>query len=675
MPRKHKKGKKRAAREASGSGKSSALGKESKTALVVSKKKRKHKRPAASVANQPQSGPLNESGPLMSAQWTHLRSCIRDDRHDWPVQEVFGTSGGAGVPFRWGLSTSNHDNKNLELQWLSRIACDRPTKASRFGGIEPIELLEQFHDSLGNSCRDLREASMAVCWAAAMPGLTCQLDENHWWSLLGMLKDYREVASHQDPTSPFSLIGVAELGLVLAHRLRALPSCRRLCDTSIATLSRWCEQGELAITSLLTSPVDARLTLASILRQRVLLDSVVLGKPKKSNRKAKHRKASVAEQVKENLKQIGIELATWLIATARKNGSPALSYPTEIDSRDDIGRDGLLVHAAQLQPQALLPALYSMLGSNSVQGKLSWQIALPETMMHDEDARFACLLPDWDARRGRTVIDYSQSSIRMELLAGQSACISGAVETEFEIDGELRGAVSDWIVSCEYSDDDVHYLELEQVIDGGFVVQRQIMLVREDRCVLFADAVVENHPSPNGTVQQTSDSEALPRINYRTRIPIRDSMTVQQEEETRELFLSGSRPQAMVIPLSANEWRCSRSQTTLQVTEDQHLLVKSEGLGRLYTPLWFDLSRRRFKLPRTWRQLTVGHQLQMVPSHVASAYRIQSGSSHWILYRSLEPSTPRTFFGKQLNTDFYCARFDAKEQSYEDLITVENEPN
>ena len=113
----------------------------------------------------------------------------------------------------------------------------------------------------------------------------------------------------------------------------------------------------------------------------------------------------------------------------------------------------------------------------------------------------------------------------------------------------------------------------------------------------------------------------------------------------------------------------------LQVTDDRHLLLTSTGQGQLYVPLWIDLSRNRFRLNRTWRQLTVGEQLKLVPASTAAAYRVQVGRSQWIVYRSMAESGPRTFFGKQIIADFYCARFDAKKQSYEDLITVEDNPS
>jgi hypothetical protein len=71
--------------------------------------------------------------------------------------------------------------------------------------------------------------------------------------------------------------------------------------------------------------------------------------------------------------------------------------------------------------------------------------------------------------------------------------------------------------------------------------------------------------------------------------------------------------------------------------------------------------------------LTVGESLHEVPDRHATAHRIQLGRWQWIVYRSLMPSGPRTFFGKQMIADFYCARFDADSQTYEDLITVEGD--
>ncbi len=285
------------------------------------------------------------------------------------------------------------------------------------------------------------------------------------------------------------------------------------------------------------------------------------------------------------------------------------------------------------------------------------------------------MLPEWDIRRGRIAIHFRHHDFRVEISAGKTPVVSGLVETEIRINGESIEPTGGWETSCEYTDDDVHYLEFEQPHQKGFVLQRQVMLIREDRVILFADAVIVENTSttPEAEVSDAPDIDSLPKIEYDLRMPLPDAVEVEAEPETTELFLSRGRKEAMVLPLSAGEWRSDMaSMTHLQSSDDQHLLLSSRGTGQLFVPLWFDLTKYRFPEQRTWRNLTVAEQLKIVPDRLAAAFRVQSGAEQWFLYRSMAPPAPRTFFGKHLIADFYCARFDADDRSYEDLITVED---
>ncbi|QEF96839.1 hypothetical protein Mal15_08690 [Stieleria maiorica] len=652
------------------------------------------------VAAEPESGSggetlLLEESPPTSAQWTILRERILTDQRDQPIVEVFQDAVWRGTIYRWGVATAFGKPCDLQIEWLTRTAVGANTAGKRFCGIEPDAMAWRFQESLVQNPNNLSDVWSVLSWAAAMPGLLHHLEEADWWSLLGTIQDFRDGLLQRDPTHPAVLIGVAEIGLTLAHRLRALPSCRRLADSSIEALKRWCEQDDLSVSAVLSQPHQCRLALASLLRQRRLLRFVGPAKPsnkKKQRKNGKSKSDVVGPAFEKSIDEIGIELATWVAALTGRGGVQAFSTLTTREVQDDVGKHGLLTYAADLDEESLRPAMKAALGTSQSKGRLAWQVSLPESMLHDEDARVACLLPEWDVRRGRMVVDYADRQTRLELAAGKSILISGTCESVVVVDGQPLEPEGDWEATCEYTDDDVHYLELEQLHQGGYVLQRQIMVVREDRCCFFADAVVRGRvPSGsarsadnpgdgdgNGTgrrEQHKDPADALPLIEYQVRLPLADKIDVQGEQETTELFLGDHRRRALVMPLSAGEWKNASSTTRLQATEDRHLLLAARGRGQLFVPLWMDLSRDRFASKRTWRQLTVGEQLKLIPPRTAAAFRIQLGKTQWIVYRSMAVSGPRTFMGKQIIADFYCARFDAEEESYEDLITVEDNPS
>ena len=359
------------------------------------------------------------------------------------------------------------------------------------------------------------------------------------------------------------------------------------------------------------------------------------------------------------------ELATWVIALTRRDGTQVFSHSGPDEVREDLGDQGLLLRAAAIEPSSLQPALQAALGKPSESRRLSWQVHLPEAMLHDDRAKLACLLPEWDVRRGRLMVCYEGRDLSLEMTAGKARLINGPLQTTITLAGTSLKPLDDWEVTCEYSDDDVHYLELEQLQTEGYAVQRQLMVVREDRCCFIADAVVRRR-------EANSKSSTEAPIEYQMRIPLSKSIESCPEEETAELYLCDAKRQALVLPLSSNEWRLSEKDVSVRQAADHHLVVSARGTDQLFVPLWFDLARNRFRKKRTWRKLTVGEQLAPVPRSKAAAFRVQVGDEQWVFYRSLAEQVPRTFFGKQMIADFYCARFDAESKAYEELITVED---
>ena len=87
--------------------------------------------------------------------------------------------------------------------------------------------------------------------------------------------------------------------------------------------------------------------------------------------------------------------------------------------------------------------------------------------------------------------------------------------------------------------------------------------------------------------------------------------------------------------------------------------VVRHGYGRLQSLrlLFIDLEPTRFKQFVTWRKLTVGENLEVVPRDIAVGYRVQNGLQQWMFYRVLAGRGNRTVLGYNTSYEFGCQRF------------------
>ena len=594
------------------------------------------------------------------SQWLRLVSEVSALEQGQSPSNVFGASATSGAVYRWGVASAQGAACDDSWQSLSRWAAGAKSSKKWLKTFDWKTAIDRFHEAQVTDLDDPLTATQGVIWASTLPGLLERIDEPVWWDLLAALQEYRDRVNRSDVSRSVLLIGMVEMGLTLSWRLSALPSCLRMESKSLEALSALCKHGEETISDALARPDTLRLVLASLTRSRM----IALRKPTGGRKSSEKRK--LWQQTFDDLL---IELSTWVAALTRRDGSPVFSELASKEVRDDLGENGLLLTSASVDPDAVRPAMLAALGKTKSGGRLAWQIGLPEAMLSDEDAKVACLLPEWDVRRGRLSVDYSREKTRIEWLAGKLPVLCGEIETQITLDGQELQPIDGWVATCEYSDDDVHYMEIEQPWSQGYVLQRQWMVVREDRCGMICDSVV------HGTFAEKGDGQSVPgEISYQARMPIAQVMHGEPESDTSEMYLCKDQPLAMVLPLAADEWRNNSNGFSIRETSDQHLLSTARGRGQLCVPLWIDFSRNRFRKPRTWRQLTVVHDLNLVADLEAVAYRIQVGKEQWVLYRSMTEPTQRTFFSKQMIVDFYCARFDAEQEEFEDLISVDDDP-
>ncbi len=586
-----------------------------------------------------------------------------DDR----LADLLSTAVTDGNPLRWGLATAIGGSPHAHEFVLSELGCGNavPKKFRAFDlTAELNSFLPRLDQAIAATTPPLMCLVDALMWAYSLPLLQPLVGEAAITSLHGAIDQLaRRCISIADASSLARLVGGGELGLVLAWRFPKQTDNVFVVEAADC-VTQWCESPEpslgFAVQVRLSGGTDddvpadgqggvhARIVMASLIRAKALCAAVAKRKLNKSQ----------LETIKD--------LAAWIAASTRVGGTAAFSTAISRDVRDDTARGGLFDQIKLLDPKTLGPALDAATGRSHTGGRIAWQISLPEAFCHSELGGNAVFLPEWDVRRGRLYLDYGGSEVRLQLDAGKQTAIDGTWELLIQVDEQEQAAAGPWTSLCEYTDDDVHYLELEQRWSGDIKVQRHLLVIREDRCVMLADAVIRDEGQPAA------------RIAYTSRIKLADSISAKGEAETTEVWLQDKQGKCrgMALSLQSNEWRVGPTRARLDVTADANLRLevrsdKRNGHGgNVFAPLWIDFQHRRFKRARTWRQLTVAEDLRVVDPDESVAYRVQQGSEQWVVYRMLNGDKPRTFLGKHLLADLFCARFHPSDGNMEDLVTV-----
>lgn len=603
----------------------------------------------------------------LQAQWPEL--CKRIERRSkrrnletlWPFRCADGSV------LRWGLRALSPTIDPVTYQLSRFVGGYRLSKDFDLGG--SAERFIESHGAWGTNPAILTEA---IAWAYALPSLATKpqagLSVELWWQLVEELQTLHRTAIAEARPERFErLLAGGEIGAVLGWQLADLPSCEALLPTALSAISEWFQgSGDSVAAAVEEGGRYARVALASALRSR--------------------RLSAVCKQ-RIGVRRCGaaIDLAAWVAAMTRKDGSQMLA--THGNYREDTAREGLFELAAtEVGDDAMRTAFAASLGKTKGDGKLAWQVELPEPAWFDEEAKLAVMLPEWDVRRGRLAIDYSQDQVRLEICGGKRPLLEGVWTCDIELDGTPLKPTGPWTDICWHSDDDVHYLELERSYASSIKVQRQIFLIRDDRAIFLADSVIG------------AGDQAL--LFYQGKLHLPANLYVEEERETRELWLCDTKRRALVLPLGLNEWKVGPSQGKLSIHDSDAKLpnVKEHGSEHvqdddrdsstrglvlncethankaLTFPLWLDLHRPRFKSARTWRPLTIGEKLRLVPAEEARAFRVHVGSEQWVLYRSLTGAANRTFLGKNLISEFFCGRFETEEGTFDELIAVDEQP-
>jgi len=270
--------------------------------------------------------------------------------------------------------------------------------------------------------------------------------------------------------------------------------------------------------------------------------------------------------------------------------------------------------------------------------------SLPEPSLYSEWAQVAVLRTQWKPKAPRLTVAWADGKLCSELARDQHVLWSGECAPRVTVNGCPLPAPRSWEEVCWVTDDDVDYLELEGWCGADWRVQRQMLLARDDRFLLLADAVA-------GPTAGTLD--------YELALPLAPGVKLLSTAETTEVQLeAGERAQALVLPLAAPEWQRESRHRPL-ATQESDLVYRQQAQGAaMFAPLFIDLKPKRLTARLTWRQLTVAESRQIVRPDAAVGFRAQVGHEQWVFYRSLAEGGNRTVLGANVNEEFIAARFN-----------------
>jgi hypothetical protein len=577
------------------------------------------------TVEQPKKAKREKVSPERWEEWANYLS-----QRTTPVPLAKLIAAKQALPLQWALPADVRNSGTEDL--IARLQSQKSRQASDVG--ECAAELEQWLESVRIREPSARFAFEALAWCHALPTLPNFLPAAPWSQLLDQLVNIASEAAKCDlATAPLpQQLLAGELPLSLAYLLPEIPTCQELATPSREALS-------LGLIELLDGegmphanhlPV-ARALLACWTRCQYM------GRAMKRNCFTKDAKTQYEWLVRQTLRLCRNDGTQVFSIDATADWSPTLlkaALTLAKDDDDDAIADCVLPgRKASREPRK----------------------SLPSPAANSEWAELAVLRRGWDRAGDQLMVSYANRELRMELNCGNETVFSGICNPELRVDGQLLPMEQDWEEVCWHSDQDLDYLELEACFENGWKVQRQMLLARDDRFLVLADAILGD---------TTAD------IDHQFTLPLHRDVSFTAAAETREGILQGRKPIGAVLPLQLPEWRADRAEGSLEHTSDGLRLRQMAHARRLFAPLFIDLKPKRFSRQLTWRRLTVAHQLEILPADVAVGYRIQTGKHQWVIFRSLGPRASRSVLGQHFSSEFVLGRF-RKEGEFKQLIEIE----
>ena len=278
--------------------------------------------------------------------------------------------------------------------------------------------------------------------------------------------------------------------------------------------------------------------------------------------------------------------------------------------------------------------------------------------LHDATAAVAIIRSGWERNEIRVMLAYRDAVPYLEIAVGDRLLVEGPWQWRASKGGQPLEAEGPWTLSCWESDQKATYLEIIAPLAGGLQLDRQIVLLPQDRIVLLADAITQRSDDRTGdALPEPLRSHANSGLRIQSLLPLAASLEREQADETREILIYDTKPRLMVLPLSLPEWK-SAGRGSFTATPEGLAIDHQTAGSRCYAPLWLDFDPERQGRPLTWRQLTVADTRQNLPPQQAVGFRVQVGLDQWLVYRTLDEARNRTVLGCNISCGFVAGRID-----------------
>jgi hypothetical protein len=548
------------------------------------------------------------------SSWLAWTEYLADRKKPAGLRQLFP---GRQSPLLWSMVVSLQAEETIQIAKILSGG-----KLNKNAGLDEIEArLAEWLTEPSIAVVDSCHALQWVAWAWSLADLAQQLPASHWWELEERLIAAAANACQLDlacqPLSAILLGG--ELPLVLAHFFPEQKATAELRTLAITNLSE-------SLIELLDG--EGMPTAGHLQHLRPLLGCWTRCRAIMEHR-SKFLWSDDAEQQYR-----------WLVTQALRMSRPGGEMVFASDHCKLQVRE-LFRAALELGGNgADLAAADCLLGGQSTEIDKCSKLA---PSYNSEWASLAILRNKWSRKSRQLAVSYHDGRNRIELCHGPEVVVGGEASFAITVDGQpvMRDSGAEWEEVAWESDKDVDYLELELDVSGQIRIQRSFLLAHNDQFLLIADALISEKPA---------------QIEYTSSLPLGDGITVDIEQETRELTLKGQGPFARVLPLWLPEWRTAGGNGSLEV-QQRSLVLRHAGQSRLFTPLFFDLAPKRVAKLLTWRQLAVAQMRKNLPANEATGFRVQIGRKQWLLYRSLTGLANRTLLGQNLLCELHVSRF------------------
>lgn len=563
-----------------------------------------------------------------------IASCVAT--HPWrPLARI---AAGKGSALLWGGCRLSAET----AIFLAKV--QRATIAQRWNKDLSPELSFFLDDISPTGEVSLDQAVECLAWAYLLPTIAKQDKTQAAAPLLKRLLEFVDApaASSSGASVVAQLLLKVELPLLLANFAPDAKTATSLRKGAIGAEARFANSSldNLSVPQELTA---IRPWLASLVRTHEL---------------ARSTDSPFSDTAKDRLER----LARHVLRLSRPDGGSMLQTAA------GTANDREFLTAVVMSSPSTTPIAALALGKGKVDKKPIK--GMPVAPFYSANSSLAVLRTQWALPQTQATLDFSGSQPWLDVSCGNQSLLHGTWDAAIRVNDAELSPIGPWTEVCWHSDADCDYIEIEQKLSGGWLLQRHLLLVRRDECMLLADSLLdETKRTPEEFLATTAQA---PRLDYATSLPLSRGITFAPQQATRDGHLQqGKKPLALVMPIALPEWR--KQPVNADLSSMDGLLshrIRTQGRN-LFAPVWFDLNPKRFKGAEcTWRQLTIGEHLQVQPREVAVGYRVQIHYSQWLMYRSLAWRGNRTVLGKNYATDFACCRFQPNGET-QDILEVQ----